>query len=69
MIKSEFEDSFQQLMKARKAITDKEQGKRGVAGKIICPVCGTGELRYSIAKCNGHIHAACTTEDCVRWME
>lgn len=38
-------------------------------GAIPCPVCKTGTLRYSRAACNGHIHAACSTESCVRWME
>lgn len=38
------------------------------AGKMKCPLCA-GELRYSRAGYNGHIHAACSTEGCVRWME
>lgn len=38
-------------------------------GKMPCPVCKTGTLGYSRAACNGHIHAACTTDNCVRWME
>lgn len=39
------------------------------AGKIPCPVCKTGTLGYSRAECNGHIHAACSTKNCVRWVE
>lgn len=39
------------------------------AGTIPCPVCKTGTLRYSRATCNGHIHAGCSTDGCVRWME
>lgn len=39
------------------------------AGTITCPVCTTGTLKYSRAACNGHVHAACTTIGCVRWME
>ncbi len=38
-------------------------------GEIKCPVCERGTLRYSRAACNGHIHAACSTEGCMRWME
>ena len=57
------------VMIARAAITAKEGKKRGVAGRIDCPVCKTGKLSYSIAGCNGHIHAACSTKGCVRWME
>ena len=39
------------------------------AGEMACPICGTGKLRYSRSGYNGHVHAACTTETCVRWME
>jgi len=38
-------------------------------GSMACPVCKTGNLRYSRAAYNGHVHAACSTEGCVRWME
>lgn len=34
-----------------------------------CPICATGTLRFSIASCNGHIHAQCTTKECVSWIE
>lgn len=43
--------------------------KKGVQGAMDCPVCKKGQLRYTRAACNGHIHARCSTEDCVRWME
>lgn len=39
------------------------------AGAMPCPVCKTGTLRYSRASYNGHVHGACTSEKCVRWME
>lgn len=39
------------------------------AGVMACPVCKTGKLRYSRAGYNGHVHGACSTENCVRWME
>lgn len=54
--------------KARTAIIEHADGKHGVSGEIPCPNCG-GSLRYSIARVNGHVHAACSTDDCVRWME
>lgn len=38
------------------------------AGKMQCPICG-GELAYSRAAYNGHIHASCSSDGCVRWME
>ncbi len=60
--------------KARQAIVEElggpwRKGTLGGSGTIDCPVCGTGVLRFSRAGYNGHIHAACTTETCVRWME
>lgn len=54
---------------ARTAIVEHTKGKRGVSGEIDCIVCESGKLRFSIASCNGHIHAACTTKDCLSWME
>lgn len=38
-------------------------------GVIDCPICKGGKLRYMRSGLNGHIHAACTTDSCVRWME
>ena len=41
----------------------------GGTGSLPCPSeCG-GTLRYSVAGYNGHMHAACTTHGCVRWIE
>lgn len=37
-------------------------------GKTACPIC-SGELRYSRAGYNGHVHAKCSTDGCVAWME
>jgi hypothetical protein len=39
------------------------------AGKMDCPICKTGKLRYSRAAYNGHVHASCSTDGCVSWME
>lgn len=55
-------------MLAVAAITNKHGKERGVIGAIECPVC-KGTLRYSIARANGHIHAACQTKDCLRWIQ
>lgn len=38
-------------------------------GVMECPICKTGKLHYSRAAYNGHVHARCTTLDCVAWME
>lgn len=61
--------SFERVVVARTAIVAHTGGKRGVTGAIDCPVCGSGKLRFSVASYNGHIHAACTTDGCARWME
>ena len=50
----------------------KEKGfgkKNGGVSSLKCPVCEGGTLRYSVASYNGHMHAGCTTEGCVSWME
>lgn len=39
------------------------------AGEMDCPICKTGKLRYSRSSYNGHVHAACSSDGCVRWME
>lgn len=71
---AEIEKRCQELGKARRAIVEHlggpwKRGTAGASGVIDCPVCG-GEktLRFSRAGINGHIHAGCRTENCVRWM-
>jgi hypothetical protein len=59
---------------ARKAIVDHlsgpwKKGMKGAFGTISCPVCKTGQLSFTRSAYNGHIHAKCTTDDCVSWME
>lgn len=63
-----------QIGTARKAIVDHlggpwKRGMAGSAGEIKCPVCEGGTLRFSRAGYNGHIHAGCSTNGCVRWIE
>lgn len=64
----EVAEHFRKIAIARQAITEHMQGKFG-GGEIQCPVCGTGKLSFVISEVNGHIHAKCTTCDCVAWME
>ncbi|MET3414799.1 hypothetical protein [Methylobacterium sp. 1030] len=54
---------FQMIMTARRAII--QTGLKG--GSIECPSC-KGALYFSIAS-NGHVHAKCSAEDCLSWME
>ena len=65
---------FENMSKARTAIVESlggpwKKGMSGAVGKIKCPVCETGTLSFSRAGYNGHIHAGCSTDSCVRWME
>lgn len=39
------------------------------SGKMKCPICRIGELSYSRSIYNGHVHARCSSENCVNWME
>lgn len=67
--KEESDMLMSRFFTARQAIVTATDGKRGVSGEIECPICKAGKLRYSVASLNGHIHAGCTTENCVAWME
>lgn len=53
---------------AKEAIIKHAAGRRGLRGQTECPIC-KGDLLYSIAKSNGHVHACCRTNGCVRFME
>lgn len=46
-----------------------KKGMGGCGGDMPCPVCKTGTLHYSRSGYNGHLHGACTTVGCVRWMQ
>ena len=70
---AEWAERFDNTRKARQAIVAHLGGtwKRGmgsVSGQVDCPMCG-GTLRFTRSGYNGHIHAACMTDDCVSWME
>jgi len=66
---------LQKIGSARQAIVNHlggpwKNGKAGASGVIDCPACGGLQtLHFSRSGYNGHIHAGCTTEGCVRWME
>lgn len=65
-------DSFKRIITARMAITEKHGDKKpatNISDSMPCPVCQSGTLNYSISGYNGHIHAKCTTDKCVYWME
>lgn len=65
---------LENMGKARTAIVAhiEARGKkdRDDAGTLPCPCCEGGTLAYRYAGAyNGHIHARCSTEGCVAWME
>ncbi|HKS74291.1 MAG TPA: hypothetical protein VJQ82_13905 [Terriglobales bacterium] len=67
-------EAMKRTVKAMHAAKDdaKEKGFRkgsGGIGEIPCPCCEGGRLRYSVASYNGHMHASCSTNNCVSWME
>jgi hypothetical protein len=70
-----FKARHEKTMKARAAIVEACGGpwKKGAVsktGRIDCPACGQANtLAYSRAGYNGHVHAKCSTADCVSWME
>ncbi len=41
---------------------------RGESGEMYCPRCGE-KVNYSVARVNGHVSAACITEDCFSLIE
>lgn len=69
------EERFARTGKAREAIVEFcggpwKRGDGGMSGTIDCPCCGAKDsLAFSRSGYNGHIHAACKTDDCVNWME
>ncbi len=71
----ELNERFAKIGMARQAIVAHlggpwKRGTAGASGTIDCPACGVAQsLRFSRAGYNGHIHAGCNTEGCVRWME
>jgi hypothetical protein len=70
----ELEDRADRVLKSIKAAHEdaKTKGfKKGSGGKssLPCPSGCGGTLHYTVASYDGHMHAGCTTEGCVSWME
>lgn len=75
---AEIQRGITRSITARRAIMDflKEEGKlnESVRGHIPCPCCAedgeTGTLHFRYAgSYNKHLHAECSSEGCVNWME
>ncbi len=77
LARQEVEDAkpWADIVSARTAIVEAcggpwKRGTPGTSGRIDCPVCaGVKTLGYSRAGYNGHVHAKCSTANCVSWME
>jgi hypothetical protein len=67
----EVENILEHVMTVRAAIREKHpEGKEFITDDIPCPICGDGTVSFIISDhVNGHIHANCSTDGCVRWME
>jgi len=63
---------FQNIIKARQAITDKhgtQKPQLTFGAEMDCLICNSGTLSYQISAVNGHIAAKCETANCVQCME
>ena len=67
--KDEIDKVIEDVILSRAFIVAEIESSGKVVGKIDCPVCEKGTLRYSQANINKHIHAVCSTLGCVKWME
>ena len=65
---AESKRSVEMITNARRAIVLHIEATGKQADAIGCPNCG-GRLSYARASSNGHIHARCSNERCVAWME
>jgi len=48
---------------------DGKKPKQHICGEMVCPKCGTGTIHYSVASYNGHVHARCSTNKCVFFIQ
>jgi len=67
-------DSTARVLAASAKVCEDADGRglgegHGGEGKIACPCCEVGMIRYSVAGVNGHIMARCSTVDCVRFIQ
>lgn len=65
--KDDLGEALRHMGPAIQTIRADAKEKNRSAGQVKCPKCG-GNLGYSIARSNGHIHGRCDTTDCLAWM-
>jgi len=60
------DQKIRRMVVSREAVLKHVGGGSGmVGGAIRCPICKTGNLRYSITLSTGRIFTRCTTKGCV----
>ncbi len=62
------DDDIANIFKVRNSIVENIKATGNIVGAVDCPLC-EGKVSYSQATSNGHIHAQCSTKDCVNWVE
>lgn len=61
-------ERLERMCKAMVAIDEEHKRSKTWGGRIKCPNCD-GTLAWSKARSNGHVHARCSTPDCVSFMQ
>jgi hypothetical protein len=67
-VKKKEDPAIAYMLLVRRVIVDVANGRRGISGRIQCPVCRTGQVSYWVLP-NSYIHAECSSPECVHWME
>lgn len=59
-------ERFGHIARARETIIATKQPQ----GAVDCPRCNVPSgLRFRVSSYNGHVHAACSTKECLAWTE
>lgn len=59
---------FAKITEAARRVRAQHKETGAFQGEVECPACGKA-LRWSMARSNKHVHAACETRGCVSWMQ
>lgn len=60
--------SFSAVTEAARRVRAQHKETGAYQGEVECPTCGKA-LRWSMARSNKHVHAACETRGCVSWLQ
>jgi len=53
---------------AMAAVVEQVGSRRGITGRLICPCCEVGVIRFTVSEENGHVHFHCSTNGCSELM-